>query len=40
MPDPKNLKYFVLPTAEVVQFNNKPDIQRLIGDVNAIKDHK
>lgn len=35
MPDPKSLRYFVLPNAEAVHFNNKPDSQRLIGDVNA-----
>lgn len=40
MPDPKNLKYFIVPNAEVVQFNNKANIQRLIDDVNAIRDHK
>lgn len=37
MPDTKNLKYFVLPNAEVVQFNNKLNVQRLTGDVNAIR---
>lgn len=37
MPYAKNLKYFVLPNAEVVQFNNKLNVQRLIGDVNAIR---
>lgn len=35
MPDPKGLWYFVLPRTEAVQFNNKPDSQRLTGDVNA-----
>lgn len=40
MPDPKGLWYFVLPRAEAVQFNNKPDSQRLTGDVNANRDYK
>lgn len=40
IPDAKSLRYFVLPSVEAVQFNYKPDSQRLIGDVNASRDTK
>jgi len=40
MTDLKNLKYFALSSAVVVQFNYKPNIQTLISDVNVIRDHK
>lgn len=37
MPELRNLNYFILPDAEIVQFNNKPNIQRYIDDVNAVR---
>lgn len=37
MPELRNLNYFILPDAEIVPFNNKPNIQRYIGDVNALR---
>lgn len=40
MPEPRNLNYFILPDAEIVQFNNKANIQRCIGVVNAVRDWK
>lgn len=39
MLEPGKLNYVILPSAEIVEFNNKINIQRLIGDVNALRDH-
>lgn len=39
MLEPRKLNYVILPSAEIVEFSNKISIQRLIGDVNALRGH-
>lgn len=39
MLEPRKLNYVILPSAEIVEFNNKTNIQRLTGDVNSLRDH-